>query len=187
MDVETNCSVRSAVQAVGFLEDSCSGTGAGKVIPSCHEARISSDRVGGAFLPGRGFHGMPTEVPRISVLVVEDEPMILDIVADELSDAGFTVLQATTGEEAVDILNSDAAVDLLLTDIRLPGTLDGWCVAEHARERFSSLPVIYVTGYSALPIRQVPDSILLMKPYRPSAIVSAAKGLGVTPGPRNPV
>jgi CheY-like chemotaxis protein len=120
-----------------------------------------------------------TESSRTSVLIVEDEPMILDIVADELSDAGFHVLQATTGEEAVAILEGTEAVDLLLTDIRLPGKLDGWCVAERARERFATLPVIYVTGYSGAPARQVPDSILIMKPYRPSAVVKAAKGLGV--------
>ena len=127
---------------------------------------------------------MTPGVSRISILVVEDEPLILDIVADELSEAGFEVLQARTGEEAVAILDSEATLDLLLTDIRLPGSLDGWSVAERARERFSTLPVIYVTGYSGKPVRQVPDSILLMKPYRPSAVVKAAAGLGVTPGPR---
>ncbi|WP_158811815.1 response regulator [Beijerinckia sp. L45] len=116
---------------------------------------------------------------RMSVLVVEDEPLILDIVADELNDAGFHVLQATTGEEAVAILEGNQAVDLLLTDIRLPGLLDGWGVAERARERFTTLPVIYVTGYSGEPARQVPDSILIMKPYRPSAVVKAAQGLGI--------
>ena len=126
------------------------------------------------------------ESSRASVLVVEDEPLILDIVADELSDAGFHVLQATTGEEAVAILEGTQAVDLLLTDIRLPGALDGWCVAERARQRFSALPVIYVTGYSGEPVRQVPDSVLIMKPYRPSAVVKAAQGLGVrgTPMPQ---
>jgi CheY-like chemotaxis protein len=129
---------------------------------------------------------MVTELPRISVLVVEDEPLILDIIADELNDAGFNVIQATTGEEAVAILDSTPFIDLLLTDIRLPGSVDGWGVAERARERFSKLPVIYVTGYSGKPIRQVPDSILLMKPYRPSAVVKAARGLGVTPVRRRP-
>jgi CheY-like chemotaxis protein len=124
---------------------------------------------------------MMAETPRVSVLVVEDEPLILDIVADELNDAGFEVLLATTGEEAVAILDRERRVDLLLTDIRLPGRLDGWGVAERARERFSAVPVIYVTGYSGEPARQVPDSILIMKPYRPSAVVRAAKGLGVVP------
>ncbi len=121
---------------------------------------------------------------RLSVLVVEDEPLILDIVADELNEAGFQVLQATTGEEAVAILEGVSSVDLLLTDIRLPGRLDGWGVAEHARQRFQTLPVIYVTGYSGEPARQVPDSILIMKPYRPSAVVKAARGLGVNATPR---
>ena len=120
-----------------------------------------------------------TDASRLSVLVVEDEPLILDIVADELTDAGFNVLQATNGEEAVTILDDTASIDLLLTDIRLPGRVDGWGVAEHARECFPTIPVIYVTGYSGEPVRQVPDSILIMKPYRPSAVVKAAQGLGV--------
>lgn len=119
------------------------------------------------------------EAGPVSVLVVEDEPLILDVVADELSDAGFEVLQATTGEEAVAIIEGAQSIDLVLTDIRLPGRLDGWSVAEQARQRFSAVPVIYVTGYSGEPARQVPDSILLMKPYRPSAVVKAAQGLGV--------
>ena len=127
---------------------------------------------------------MIAQVQRVSVLVVEDEPLILDIVADELNDAGFEVLQATTGEEAVAILEKAQSVDLLLTDIRLPGVLDGWGVAERARQRFAGLPVIYVTGYSGEPARQVPDSILMMKPYRPSAVVKAAQGLGVRATPR---
>jgi CheY-like chemotaxis protein len=120
------------------------------------------------------------EPSSVSVLVVEDEPLILDIVVDELADAGFDVLQATTGEEAYRILDAASSVDLLLTDIRLPGAVDGWSVAERARQRFAKLPVIYVTGYSGEAVRQVPDSILILKPYRPSAIVKAAQGLGVT-------
>jgi CheY-like chemotaxis protein len=150
-------------------------------IPTCHRASPPSESEMGISFSRTGFYGMASEFRGVSVLVVEDEPLILDIVADELNDAGFTVLQATTGEEAVAILNSVPLIDLLLTDIRLPGSVDGWGVAEHARERFSKLPVIYVTGYSAKPVRQVPDSVLLMKPYRPSAVVKAAKGLGVTP------
>jgi CheY-like chemotaxis protein len=151
----------------------------------CHYVSPPSDNEAGISLSRTGFYGMVTEFPRVSVLVVEDEPLILDIVADELNDAGFNVLQATTGEEAVAILNTVPLIDLLLTDIRLPGSVDGWGVAEHAREIFRTLPVIYVTGYSGKPVRQVPDSILLMKPYRPSAVVKAAKVLGVAPDRRD--
>lgn len=121
---------------------------------------------------------------RACVLIVEDEPLILEVVADELSDAGFDVLQASSGEEATAILAAQQALDLLLTDIRLPGSLDGWGVAEQARQRFASVPVIYVTGYSGTPARQVSGSVLIMKPYRPAAIVKAAQDLGLRPTPR---
>ena len=124
------------------------------------------------------------EPTRASVLVVEDEPLILEVVTDELIDAGFDVHQASSGEEAVAVLEAQPALDLLLTDIRLPGGLDGWSVAEHARRRFAALPVIYVTGYSGSPAKQVPGSVLIMKPYRPAAIVKAAQDLGLKPTPR---
>ena len=128
--------------------------------------------------------GMTAELSRASVLVVEDEPLILEVVADELSDAGFDVIQASSGEEAAAILAAQSSLDLLLTDIRLPGGIDGWGVAEHARQRFADVPVIYVTGYSGTPARQVPGSVLIMKPYRPAAIVKAAQDLGLRPTPR---
>ncbi len=124
------------------------------------------------------------ELSRASVLVVEDEPLILEVVTDELNDAGFDVHQASSGEEAVAVLEARPALDLLLTDIRLPGSLDGWGVAEHARRRFAALPVIYVTGYSGAPARQVPGSVLIMKPYRPATIVKAARDFGLKTIPR---
>ncbi len=124
------------------------------------------------------------ELSRASVLVVEDEPLILEIMSDELNDAGFDVIQAATGEEAVTILQRPDIIDLLLTDIRLPGSIDGWSVAEHARRRSATMPVIYVTGYSSEPARRVPNSVLIMKPYRPAAVVQAALGLGIQLTPR---
>jgi CheY-like chemotaxis protein len=114
-----------------------------------------------------------------TVLVVEDEQLLLDIVALELEDAGFAVLQAETGEDAISLLQGSERIDLLLTDIRLPGQISGWTVAERARSLSPHLPVIYVTGYSNEPPRRVSGSILLMKPYLPSAIVEAARQLGV--------
>jgi len=64
-----------------------------------------------------------------TVLVVEDEQLMLDIVALELEDAGFAVLQAETGEDAISLLQTSERIDLLLTDIRLPGQISGWTVA----------------------------------------------------------
>ena len=70
-------------------------------------------------------------VPAPVVLVVEDEFALCDVIADELEAAGYVVITAATGEEAVGILDRQP-IDLLLTDIRLPGIVDGWRVAEAA-------------------------------------------------------
>ena len=121
----------------------------------------------------------PPDAARPTILVVENEAMLLDVVAAELADAGFRVLCAASAEEADGMLGAGAGIDLLFTDIRLPGRLDGWDLAERARALNPALPVIYVTGYSAEAPRQVSASVLVMKPYRPSAIVRVARQLGI--------
>jgi CheY-like chemotaxis protein len=100
-------------------------------------------------------------------------------VADELEDAGYQVLTARTGEEGLVLLQASPEVDLLFTDIRLPGSLDGWSLAEAARRLRPGLPVIYATGYSIEKPREVPGSRFLTKPYRPSLIVRHMEELGV--------
>ena len=77
------------------------------------------------------------------------------------------------------LLQARREIDLLFTDIRLPGALDGWRLAEDARAMRPGLPVIYATGYTAEPPRQVPGSVFLKKPYRPSAVLKAMHELGV--------
>jgi CheY-like chemotaxis protein len=113
----------------------------------------------------------------VTVLVVEDEPLLCELMVDELKTLGFTVLRATTGEEALKLIDGDEPVDVLFTDIRLPGALDGWDVAEKFRSRNPSGPVIYTTGYSGTPARQVAQSAFMPKPYRPAAIVKEIRRL----------
>ena len=103
-----------------------------------------------------------------TALVVEDEWLLLDVVEAELSDEGFHVLTAASGQEAMSTLN-DAAdnITCLLTDIRLGDGMDGWEIAKRARQLNSSLPVIYMTGDSHLQwqTNAVPNSVLLSKPF----------------------
>ena len=70
---------------------------------------------------------------RPTVLMVEDEMLLGNVVADELEEAGYRVLSAMTGEEALALLEGAEPIDLLFTDIRLPGLIDGWHLAEAAR------------------------------------------------------
>lgn len=106
-----------------------------------------------------------------TVLVVEDEILVREMIAEELRDAGFAVLEAGDGEAASGLLSARGSVDVLFTDIRLPGRLDGWAIARLARQLRSALPVIYATGYTVDRSAEVPGAIFLNKPYQPSQVV----------------
>ena len=114
--------------------------------------------------------------PARTVLVVEDEELVRETIAGELEEAGFAVLEAETAEQGLEMLE-EHPVGVLFTDIRLPGRLDGWELAEQARTRYPDLPVIYATGFSAVQPRLVPESIFLRKPYLPSAVIAAIEKL----------
>ena len=105
----------------------------------------------------------------ISVLIVEDEFLIRSLVADCLSERGFAVHEAESGDEALDYLRSGAEVDVLFTDIDLPGSLDGTRLAERARQMKPELAVVYASagarsGDAGPP---VPRSRFMAKPYDP--------------------
>jgi CheY-like chemotaxis protein len=111
-----------------------------------------------------------------TILVVEDEALVRELIVDELDDAGYLVLEAVTADEALEILDM-RRVSLLFTDIRMPGSMDGWTLAEEARRRVPALPVIYTSGYSEERPRLVPQSIYLKKPYRASQVLAAIEKL----------
>jgi CheY-like chemotaxis protein len=112
----------------------------------------------------------------MKVLLVEDEALVRMMAVETLMDAGFEVIEAATGEEALEACKIHHA-DVLFTDIRLPGKLTGWDVAEHCRASNPDLPVIYATGYSESEPRQVPGSAFFRKPYRPAEIIKKIRDL----------
>ena len=111
------------------------------------------------------------------VLVVEDESLLREMIAEDLRDAGFTVLEAADGESATRILLGSERVDLLFTDIRLPGPLDGWEVAKLGRRARAALPVIYASGYTVDRTGEVEGAVFLHKPYQPSQIIETIRKL----------
>ena len=108
------------------------------------------------------------------ILVVEDDPLIREFVVASLREEGYVVIHASNGEEALAWCERQAA-DVLITDIRLPGQIDGWQIAERCREHDPGLPVIYATGFSPVSARPVPGSLSLQKPYHPEEIVQAVR------------
>ena len=82
------------------------------------------------------------------VLVVEDEAGVRMVVCDTLSDLGYTVLEAETGQAGLVIADTDVHIDLLLTDVGLPGGMNGRQLADAARQRRPDLKVLFITGYA---------------------------------------
>jgi DNA-binding response OmpR family regulator len=120
----------------------------------------------------------------VRILVVEDDPLIREFVVEALREEGYHVIHASTGEEALAWCKRQVT-DLLVTDIMLPGKVDGWQIAEHCREHDPGLPVIYATGFSPVEARPVAGSLSLQKPYHPDEVVRAVKELEERRGSSN--
>ena len=110
----------------------------------------------------------------MKVLVVEDEWLVRELIVGELLDAGFDVVEAESGEAALARYHEHHP-DVLFTDIRLPGQIDGWDVAERCRASNSDLPVVYATGYSPTEHRLVPGAVLISKPYTCARVIGVIK------------
>lgn len=116
------------------------------------------------------------------VLLVEDDEAVRDVASVELADAGFTVLEARSGREALDQLGEVSGFDALFTDIQLGPGPDGWQVAEAFRECYPDLIVLYATGYS-VHHAPVSGSLFYRKPYRMRQVIWGLRALsGLTGG-----
>jgi CheY-like chemotaxis protein len=104
-----------------------------------------------------------------TVLVVEDESVILMLIVDVLEDAGYVVLQAKDGPGALGVLRSDAPLDLLITDVGLPGGTHGRQIADVGRTLRPNLKVLFITGYAeneiVSNIQVGPGTQILKKPF----------------------
>ncbi len=122
------------------------------------------------------------------ILVVEDEPELRRMTGDMLTSLGYDVETAEDGSDALAKLGGGRAVDLLLTDIVMPGGLDGFALAREARKLSPDLPVVYMSGYTGISAAEMGEvrAPLLQKPCPPSQLAdtvrSALAGQAQTPG-----
>jgi CheY-like chemotaxis protein len=109
--------------------------------------------------------------PPIRILLVEDEFLICMWVAEALIEQGFAVETAANATDALRHLAADS-VDVLFTDVNLPGAMDGAALARQARELKPDLPVVYASARMSMldPQTRVPDSIFVPKPYAPALV-----------------
>jgi CheY-like chemotaxis protein len=117
------------------------------------------------------------EPSRTVVLIVEDEILIRMLLAEALRQADYQVIEATNGDEALSVLHTSPDPDVLITDVRMPGSIDGFALAAYVRRTKPGLKVIITSGHAA------PDGAIgladafLHKPYELGAIVARIRML----------
>jgi CheY-like chemotaxis protein len=121
---------------------------------------------------------MAATKPRI--LVVEDELIIRLFLVEALEEAGYDVVEAASGDHAAKELDGPDGFRVLLTDLHMPGTLDGFALARRAREKDPNIAVLYMTGRpdALQPLGAISrrDAVLL-KPYGPSQVLEVVSRL----------
>jgi CheY-like chemotaxis protein len=105
--------------------------------------------------------------------VTEDEPLVRMMAVEELVEAGFDVVQAENAQVAVDILESKAAeVEILFTDIQMPGNMDGIGLAKHVSIHWPWIKVVVTSGLGPKDLGDLPaGSHFMPKPYEPEKMV----------------
>jgi CheY-like chemotaxis protein len=120
----------------------------------------------------------PVAVPGAkAILVVEDDFLVRLGISDELIASGFQVIQAASADEALRVLQGGIAIDLVLTDVRMPGAFDGLELARRVRSTWPTLKVIMVSGdLQAVPTDGSVD-MFFAKPYSLAYVSDAVKQL----------
>lgn len=114
----------------------------------------------------------------IHILVVEDEPFILFVMGEHLQDEGFTVSLARNANEALSLLEKNADISLMFTDIDMPGGMNGLALSSMVRDRWPSVKIIITSGQRQVEITEIPDGAMFFsKPYDHEEVVSSMREL----------
>lgn len=114
-----------------------------------------------------------------TVLIVEDEPLVRMLAIEEFEEIGFKVYAANDGTSALEMLEQIEPLELLFTDIQMPGTSNGWQLGRRARELKPDIAIIYATGYGGDQAEPVEHSATVRKPYLFSDIKAALRRVGL--------
>ena len=116
-----------------------------------------------------------------TILVVEDEALVRMTTATVLEQAGFRVMEAASGPDALEVMEREPEVDLVLTDYAMPG-MTGLELIHTLRAGRPDLPVLMVTGYAEIPKAASVDGLIIMpKPYRPEDLVGRIRAMLTPP------
>jgi CheY-like chemotaxis protein len=110
---------------------------------------------------------------RATVLIVEDEFLIAINASAVFEKAGFDTVEASNADEAIAVLQ-ERDVDVVFTDIRMPGSMDGLKLARYVRDRWPPIKIMVTSGHHPIQNGDLPDGgVFLPKPYTDAAIIAA--------------
>jgi PAS domain S-box-containing protein len=160
------------------------------------QVRISSKLGAGTtvhlFLPRHDEREMPLDqaadfarAPKAAVgetvLIVDDEPSVRMLVAEVLAELGYTAIEAADGSSALRVLQSDTRIDLLVTDVGLPGGMNGRQLADYGRVARADLKVLFITGYAEKTVvageQLEPGMGILTKPFAMDGLAARIREL----------
>ena len=112
----------------------------------------------------------PSEGGDEAILIVEDDDLVRKYVVNQVQSLGYRTLAVANAGEALTIIDQGERIDLLFTDVIMPGSVNGWQLAVEALHRRPALKVLYTSGYAKMDMsrdgRLDTDVLLLAKPYR---------------------
>lgn len=146
-----------------------SGTTVTLSLPACRdEVQDDEHELAPAELQEKAFAG--------TVLLVEDDAEVRHVLAEVLRQSGATVLQATSAEDALNVMTTASGIDLVVTDIGLPGELNGYQLANTVRRTQAGLPFLFISGYSnrveSADATVQPQDRVMSKPFKISALLA---------------
>ena len=117
---------------------------------------------------------VPMQNPNTVILVVEDEVLIRMDVVDQLGALGYRLIEAANGQEALDALSDGSAINILFTDVHMPGDLDGVMLAREVSQRRPEIGIIVTSGSASLSADSLPEgSRFYPKPYVSATVHTA--------------
>ena len=125
----------------------------------------------------------------VTILIVENEAIVLLEFAQWLTESGLIVLTAGDADEAIILLDTHPEIEVLMTDINMPGSMDGIRLAHHVRRRWPPLKIIVVSGMLQTELSDLPEgSVFLPKPIARPFLWRELSGLlnAADPGPNGP-
>lgn len=117
---------------------------------------------------------------KIVVLVVEDDPLLRMGIVDHLDDEGFAVLEAANADEAIAILSNNTTIQVLFTDIDMPGEMNGIRLAAAVRDRWPPVKIVVTSGHKLPFAHDLPHGAqFFAKPYNPDTIAMTLRIMAI--------